>query len=400
MQFAYEVRELSGRCDSGVLVATDVTDAMRQLRRDGRVIVSLKEQASSVTAGGPLRKIRREDIIYLANQLAVMVDTGVPITDALDAVSSQTDHNGLKKMVESIAEQVKSGVEFSKALEQHPKHFSKLFVAMMRASEASGTMGLMLQRVCDYMGQERETVKRIKGAMIYPMCMLTFCALVVLALLIFVLPRFKAIYATKGAALPMPTQILLSASDGIREYWPVVLTVLGVAAIGSWLFLRSPSGKIFMDSVRIRLPLIGPMYRKAYISRSLRTLATMISTGVSVLEGLYITAEVAGNYHYEKIWLELAERIKEGSGMAEELYKCPLVPRTVSQMISAGERTGKLGNVMNRVADFCDDDLKVAVKTVTTMIEPMMIIVMGLLIGGIAMALLLPVFSISKVVAH
>jgi len=399
-RFAYQTRELSGRSDSGVLVAPDASEAMRQLRHEGRVVLTLKEElASALPPAGP-QKIRKEDIIFMANQLAVMVDTGVPLTDALDAISAQTDHSGLKKMVESIAAQVRSGVEFSKALEEHPKHFSRLFVAMMRASEASGTMGLMLTRVSEYMSSERDTIKRIKGAMVYPICMLTFCAIVVLALLIFVLPKFEKIYASKGAALPMPTKILLGMSHGVCDYWPFLLAGLAAAGTGAWAFLRSPDGKIFMDGLRINLPIVGPMYRKAYMSRSLRTLATMISTGVSVLEGLHITAEVAGNYYFEKIWKELAERIKEGAGMADELFKVPLIPRTVSQMISAGERTGKLGMVMNRVADFCEDDLKLAVKTITTMVEPMMIIIMGLLIGGIAMALLLPVFSIAKVVAH
>jgi len=400
MQFIYEIREPTGQCVSGVLTANDTSDAMQQLRRAGRVILSLKEQVRADAPPAVLRRIRQDDILYFANQLAVMVDTGVPLTEALDAIAAQTDHSGMKAMLDAIADRVKGGEEFSRALEHYPKQFSRLFVAMMRASEASGTMGVMLRRVCDYMAQERDTVKRVKGAMVYPVCMLTFCAAVVIALLVFVLPRFKSVYAAKGAVLPAPTQILLSVSEGLCNNWLLLLGGAAVLGVGGLLALRTPAGRTFMDGVRIRLPLIGPMYRKACLSRSLRTMATMVSTGVSVLEGLRITGTVAGNVHYEKIWRELAERIKEGSSMADELYKCPLVPRTVSQMIAAGERTGKLGDVMNRLADFCDADLKVAIKTLTTMIEPAMIIIMGLLIGGIAMALLLPVFSISKVMAH
>jgi len=400
MQFIYEIREVTGQCTSGTLTAASASEAMQQLRKAGRIILSLKEYARDDVPAAPLRRVRQDDILYFANQLAVMVDTGVPLTEALDAIAAQSDHSGMKALLESIADKVKGGEEFSKALEHYPRQFNKVFVAMMRASEASGTMGTMLRRVSDYMGQERDTIRRVKGAMVYPVCMLVFCAAVVIGLMIFVLPRFKNVYAAKGAVLPTPTRVLLNTSEGLCTHWPTLLGLAAVVVTAGWLVFRSPAGRRVLDGVRIHLPLVGPMYRKACLSRSLRTMATMVTTGVSMLEGLRITADVAGNVHYEKIWRELAERIQEGSGMADELYKCPLVPRTVSQMIAAGERTGKLGDVMNRLADFCDEELRVAIKTLTTMIEPAMIIVMGLLIGSIALALLLPVFSVSKVMAH
>jgi len=400
MQFIYEIREASGQCSSGMLTAANTADAMQQLRKTGRIILSLKEHTLDDVPPAPLRRVRQDDILYFANQLAVMVDTGVPLTEALDAIAAQSDHSGMKALLESIADKVKGGEEFSKALEHYPKQFSRLFVAMMRASEASGTMGVMLRRVCDYMGQERDTIKRVKGAMVYPACMLAFCTAVVIGLLIFVLPRFKNVYDARGALLPTPTRVLLDISEGLCTHWPTLLGLTAVIVTAGWLVFRSPAGRRILDGVRIRLPLVGSMYRKACLSRSLRTMATMVTTGVSVLEGLRITAAVAGNVHYEKIWRDLAERIQEGAGMADELYTCPLVPRTVSQMIAAGERTGKLSEVMNRLADFCDEELRVAIKTLTTMIEPTMIILMGLLIGGIALALLLPILSISKVMAH
>ncbi len=249
------------------------------------------------------------------------------------------------------------------------------------------------------MQQERDTIKRIKGAMIYPMCMLGFCVIVVVSLLVFVLPKFEKIYSSKGAALPMPTQILLNVSRCLRDHYVILPLLAAAAAVGLVMFLRTQGGKIMMDTVRIRMPILGGMFRKAYIARSMRTMGTMISTGVAMLEGLSITAEVAGNYHFRQVWLNVAEGVKEGGGLSEELLKSNLFPRTVSHMISAGEKTGKLAPVMNRLAEFCEEDLKTAVKSLTALIEPAMIIFMGLLIGGIAMALLLPVFSISKVVA-
>ena len=349
---------------------------------------------------GPHKRVSREEIIYFANQLAVMVDTGVPLSEALDSIAQQATTPGMKALASGISEQVRGGTPLSEALASHEKIFGNLFIALMRAGEASGQMGAMLQRVAVYLQQERETVKKIKGAMVYPVCMMSFCVLVVVGLLIFVLPRFEKIYAGKGAALPAPTRVLLALSNGLIDYWPVVLGVLIAVVGGLWYYLRTPGGKIALDAFRIKAPLIGRMYRKACLARSLRTMATMVSTGVTMLEGLQISARVAGNHFYSRVWTDLAERVKEGSTLCEQLANSKLVPPAVAQMIGAGEKTGKLGMVMNRVAEFCEDDLNVAVKTITSMIEPVMIISMGLIIGGIAMALLLPVFSISKVMTH
>jgi len=402
-RFAYEARDSTGATDSGVLTAANLMEASRALRKDGKVVLNLAEATG---AGGLQRfqaankRIKRDDVIYFTVQLAVMVDTGVPLAEALDVIGEQTDHPGMQRVLRDISERVQGGVEFSTALEQHPKIFPKLFVAMMQASEISGTMGEMLQRVSEYMERERETRKRVKGALTYPVCMLSFCTLVVIALLVFVLPRFAKIYAGKGAALPMPTRALMGLSDAIVNYWPFIIGGAVALAVGIYLYVRSPAGKIFMDAVRIRVPILGPMYRKACLARSLRTMATMVSSGVSMLDGLLITAQVAGNHSYARIWHDVAERIKEGSTVADPLYGTKLVPTTIAQMVSAGERTGKLGMVLNRVAGFCEDELSVSIKTVTSMIEPAMIIIMGLIVGGIAMALLLPVFSISKVVAR
>ena len=402
-QFVYQARDHAGRSETGAVTAPSIEDARTQLRRDGRIVVDLHEEFASASsaqlAGVRRKKVKRGDVMFFATQLAVMVDTGVPLAEALDSISEQTDHEGLRVMVGDISDQVKSGIEFSTALEKYPKAFSRLFTSMMRASEVSGTMGEMLIRVSDYLASERETRKKVKGALIYPACMLSFCLLVVIGLLVFVLPKFEKIYSGKGATLPLPTRALLAMSHGITGYWPFIIAGLVGAGVGIHFYVRSPGGRMMMDRIRISVPILGQMYRKAYLARSLRTMATMVSSGVSILDGLEITARVAGNYFYQKIWTGAAERVVEGATLSDPLFECRLIPRSVTQMISAGERTGKLAYVMNRVATFCEDDLKVAVKTVTQMIEPLMIIVMGLVIGGIAIALLLPVFSVSKIIS-
>jgi type IV pilus assembly protein PilC len=400
----YQVRDAAGRSNSGAVTAVSADAATQMLRKDGKIVVSLREESAAATdldvADVRTRRIRKDDVIFFCSQLAVMVDTGVTLPDALDSIAEQTIHEDFRAVVQDLSEQVKSGVEFSVALSQYPQTFSTLFVAMMKVAEKSGTMGQMLQRISEYMEQERETTKKIKGAMIYPVCLLGFCVLVVIGLLVFVMPRFEKIYAGKGAALPAPTRFLLAISNGMIEYWPYLLAALIAAVVGAIVCIRRESGKMFLDRMRLNLPVLGGMYRKAYLARSMRTMGTMVAAGVSMLDMLQLTAQVAGNRCYAKIWNDLMDRVSEGSSLSEQLFACSLIPRTVTQMIAAGEKTGKLNVVMNRVAAFCEADLRVSVKSMTNMIEPIMIVVMGLIVGGIAIALLLPVFSISRVMAH
>jgi type IV pilus assembly protein PilC len=367
-------------------------------RYDARVSLQDVHAAEPAMSAVPASrvKVKRDEVMFFTAQLAVMIDTGVTLSDALDAIGEQVTDPIFGRVVHDLSGQVKAGVAFSTALEKYPRAFSELFVALMRASEASGTMAMMLQRASDYLSQQRETVRRIRGAMVYPICMLSFCALVVTGMLVFVLPRFERIYAGKGAVLPAPTRALLAMSHGLVGYWYLALLALAGAVTGLYFFFRSPTGREFLDTFRIRVPIIGRMYQKAYLARSLRTLSTMVASGVSLLDGLEITAGVAGNRHFAEIWNAVAEQAKEGSGLAEELANHPLIPGTVVHMVAAGEKTGKLARVTSRVAEFCEEDVKLAIKSVTRLIEPAMIIVMGIIIGGIAMALLLPVFSMSK----
>ncbi|MFP4106459.1 MAG: type II secretion system F family protein [Phycisphaerae bacterium] len=401
--FAYEARDESGHPASGVLQAGNMKEASRLLRQDGKVIIGLyeAEQELQQEAGPGLFKprIKRDDIIYFATQLAVMIDTGVTLSEGLTAIADQTENPTMKGILDDLCRQVQGGKEFSAALEKYPKVFGGLFVSMVRASEATGKMGEMLTRLSDYMEQERDTLKKVKGALTYPICMMAFCLIVVVALLIFVLPRFKAIYEGKGESLPMPTMILITLSEGIITYWPLLLVGVVGSIIGLIMFRKSESGQQFFDGLKLKIPIIGGMFRKAYLARSLRTMATMVTSGVSMLDGLAITASTAGNYWYRKIWMDLSEQVRQGGNLTDGLMEMDLIPRTVTQMVSAGEKSGRLGLVMNRVAGFCENDLKTSVKTVTQMIEPLMIIMMGLIIGGIAIALLLPVFNISEVVA-
>jgi len=404
-EFAYKVRQGAAGVSSGTLQAGSVSDATAILKSEGKSIISLQEtfayaNSEELALMGGVRRVKKDDVIFFAAQLAVMVDTGVPLSEALDMIGSQTEHAGMKKLLAEVSEDVRGGVEFSAALAKHPKQFDTLFVSLMRASEASGTMGPMLQRVSDYMEEQRKTRKRIKGAMIYPACMLGFCLVIIICLLVFVLPKFEKIYAGKKAVLPAPTRFLLGISHAFTDYWMFILggAIIGVGGL-IW-YVKTPAGRAALDTFRLRMPIMGGMFRKACLARSLRCLSTMVSTGVSMIEGLDITSRVSGNRHFKAVWDKVSDGVQEGSNISQGLMDSPLIPGNVCQMISAGEKSGKLDMVMDRVARFCEDDLKVAVKAITDMIEPAMIIIMGLIVGGIAMALLLPVFKMSKIAGH
>ncbi len=403
-EYVYQVRDASGRMDCGSLTAASADDASRMLRTDGKIVLSIREELTDLTeytrAQARKTRVKRDDVIFFTTQLAVMVDTGVPLSEALDSIAAQTEHPGLKVVIEDISEDIKGGVEFSAALEKYPKLFNTLFVALMRASEASGSMGQMLDRVAEYMAAERDTRKAVKGAMIYPICMLGFCFTVVVGLMVFVLPRFEKIYAGKGAALPVPTRVLMGISHTLVTHWPFFVTGTVGLFVALFYYFRSEGGKEFLDKAKLTTPALGRMYRKACLARTLRTMATMVSSGVGMLDAIAITSCAAGNRQFKRIWEGLADGVKEGENLSDQLFLCPMVPATVSQMISAGEKIGRLGPVMDRVAKFCEDDLRVAIKSLTSLVEPAMIIIMGLLVGGIAMALLLPVFNLSKVVSH
>jgi len=402
-RFVYQVRDSGGSAGTGVLNASNLDDASRILRDEGNVIVDLHEQAAE---SRPVRKsrirtrgVKRTQLVFFANQLAVMVDTGVSLPDALDSIAERMSGGSLHQVLTDISDQVKGGTEFSAALARYPKIFGDLVVSLVKASESSGTLGKMLQRISAYLEEQHRLRRRVKGALVYPAAMLCFCILVVVGMLAFVLPRFEKIYASRSAVLPLPTRVLLGFSNGLVAHWPFVLVGLALAAVGVYLFVRRPQSKVALDKIRLEMPLFGKIFRGACLARSFRTLATMIASGVDMLESLEITSDVSGNVYYRRIWSGVSERLKEGASLSEELHRYEMIPDSISQMVAAGERTGRLDMVLDRIAAFCEEDLDVAVRTITSLVEPAMIVIMGLVVGGIALALLLPVFSISKVVA-
>lgn len=403
--FKYKARDGRGELLTGVLAAANIEDAGRLLRNDGKFIVKIEKmrevvtpgaQASKKTTGG---KIRRSEVITFTHQLAVMIDTGVPISEALECVAQQSDNEAFRTVLKDISDQVQAGNDLSGALRSHGKVFPPIMTSLVRASEASGTMGRMLDRVSGYLSKEMHTAKKIRGALTYPAFMLGMVILVTTFLLIFVLPRFASIYQSRDTALPVPTQMLLGFSGNLMHNWHLWLGSIIMAVAALYFIAGTPSGQRLMDYVKIHMPVIGPLFNKLYLTRGCRTMGTMVAAGVPILDMIDIVREVTNNALYQELWADADARLRQGAQLSDTLFDSPLIPRSVAQMVYSGERSGRIGDVMERIADFTESDFDEQIKSTTSLIEPIMTATMGVIIGFVAIAMLLPIFSVGKVVS-
>jgi len=402
-QFAFVARDASGAMAQGTLAAATAAEAARMLRNEGKFPVRVAPatgKAATAAGGTPglrLReRFRSEDIIFFTGQLMVMVETGVSLADALRCCRGPKNSPAFAKALEKVIEEVEAGSRFSVAMAAHPRVFSPLLVSLIRASEASGAMAVMLQRANEYLVAQRDLAKKIRGAVTYPVAMLMFAAGVTVFLMTFVLPKFAAIYAGREAALPKATRFLLSISGGVREYWPYGLGAVVAIGAGLAYHLRTAKGRRQLDWMKLHIPLVGGMFHRTYLARGLRTLGTMINSGVTMLEAVELTKAASGNAYYEGLWGRVHDELQHGKQLSDVLAEHSFVPQTILQMARAGERSGKLGPVLERVSNYGEAELAVAVKTMTAMLEPIIITVLGSVIGGLVIALLLPIFTISR----
>ena len=405
LQFAYRARDARGSMVSGVLAAPDQKELVHQLRMQGMTVQSVALRATGGGLGGLAGiqigkpRVKLNEVVYFANQLAVMIDTGVPLPEALEALSQQAQNPTFKEVLTSIAADVDGGEAFSDALQKHPKQFNAMFVSLVRAGESSGNLGGMLNSVADYLVEAQETRRQVLGALAYPIFMASLAVVVVIVLMAFVLPRFTKIYAHKEAVLPTPTLILMTISNFCTAHWILVVTSAVILVVGLLLFLRQDVGQRFLHTLQIRLPIVKEVCLKLYIARAFRALGTMVAAGVPVIQALEIARQTASNSHFVEIFDRAIEKVTGGETLADQFFCSSLIPVTTSQMIFAGEKSGRLGEVLLKISGFCERDLKNAVKKMTTMLEPALIAFMGIFVGGIAIALLLPMFNISRVLA-
>jgi len=355
-------------------------------------------------------KVKSAELILFTTQLAVMLDSGVVLSDALDAIGGQSETGTFKTIIMEVAEAVKAGENFSKTLADFPKVFSSMFISMVKASEASGRMPEMLRVLSEYLSFEDETRKRIKGALTYPFIMALMAVAATGTLMFFVLPRFMKIYESRGAALPKLTQILVGLSHflGNMEAMTMLATGLILASIALYYWSATPTGRQVIDFIKIRTPVLGTMFIDTVITRSMRIMATMINTGVSLLDAIEVMQGSCDNYYFQRLWAQTDKKIRDGYQLSESISismasggsQMHLIAPGIIQMLRAGEKSGKLGSVCDKVSIFYEKKLESSIKNVMALIEPLMITILGGIIGTIAIALLLPVFRISSVIAH
>lgn len=394
MTYAYTARDPLGKVIEGSLEADNHDAAVQSLRRDGFQVLEIEESDDE----GSLfpRRVKKSDIIYFTSQLAIMVDTGIKLSEALQGLAQQEENPTLKRILMALKSDVESGDDFSTALARHPKCFGRTYVALVRSSEETGQMAKMLDQIADYLTKEAENRGKIRAAMAYPTVMLVLAFGVTLFLLTYIMPKFTPMFKSRGLKLPAPTVVMMAASDCLIEYWYAWLLGTSVAIAGLVLFKRTETGRRCFDWLAINLPVTGPLVRKVTISRCISTLGTMLHSGVQMLEAIRLTGEVAGNYYYEQSWLKVHDEITTGSRICEALRGNSLYPRTLIQMIGSGEETGQLDTVLKKVSSFYDREVESSLKTVTSMIEPLMITVMGAVIGTIGLSIMLPIFSLSQ----
>jgi type IV pilus assembly protein PilC len=393
--FTYQAEDPLGEVIEGTLEVSSREEALARLKRDGYNVLELEEEAGSVDFLP--RRIRQSDIVYVTSQLAVMVETGITLSVALDSIAQQEQNAALKTVLLELKAYVESGEDFSACLARYPQHFDKTFVALVKASEQTGKLGEMLETISDYLRGQLEARQKVRAAMAYPSVMAVLAVGVTIFLLTYILPKFEPLFSRKGIKLPTPTIVMMAASKVLLEYWYLWI-IAAVALVLTYVFGRkTETGRKFLDWLKINLPVIGPMTRKVTLSRCVRTLGTMVASGVSMLEAIRLTSEIASNWYYERAWLAVLEQITEGRRIADALQEeKDLFPPTLVQMIGAGEETGKLDIVLAKVSAYYDREVETTLKATTSLIEPLMICAMGVIVGGIALGLLMPIFQLSR----
>ncbi len=405
-QYKYEVRQPNGSVATGTIEAQTLAAASTTLRNGGMYVLTLAPMAGAGVSSlakkiagfsiemGPGLK----DVLAFTNQLSVMIKAGINIRTAIESIAEQVENPKFRAIVEQLKMDVEAGKPFSDALARHRKVFSPLYVNMVRASEMSGSFAAMLERIAEYQDQQMETRRMVRGALIYPIIIAVMAVVTTVFLLTFVMPRFMTVFAGKESLLPAPTKMLLAASDFLVNFWYLCILATAATITGFLYFIRTTGGRTWWDSVKLKIPLFKQMFRALYITRGLHTMGELVNAGVPMLDTIAITANVSGNTLYCNMWKTVYHNVKRGKKISLPLSQSTLLPRNVVQMIAAGEESGTLGEVLKDVSEYYGKELRSTIKTVTSMIEPLMIVLMGFIVGFIAMSIILPIFKMSSLV--
>lgn len=401
--FVYKVRDVRGIPTKGELEADSRAAVVADLRNKGYTVVDINEKSggksfSSMLADG--KRIKSKDITVFSRQFATMINSGLAMLRALYILENQTQNAKLKKIIGAVRSDVEGGSALSDALEKHPKVFNRLYVSMVRAGEAGGILDETLQRVATQLEAEDSLKRMVRSAMVYPLLIAVFALLVLTAMMMFIIPIFSKMYADLGSKLPLLTRIMVNISDTMRSVWGIFIfaAIFGVI-YGIVRLKRTPRGTAAWDRAKLHIPMgIGDIIRKLAMARFSRTLSTLVSSGVPILQAIEITGDTAGNTVISEVMANVKREVKEGHPMSEPLTKSAVFPPMVTQMIAVGEETGAVDTMLNKIADFYEDEVNASVKSLTSILEPIMMMGVGALVGVIVISLYLPIFNLMNVV--
>jgi len=392
--FAYTARETAtGREIRNTVEATSEQAAIAALLNRNLLVVEIKERMAKrgQTKGG---KVALADLVAFTRQLATMVDAGIAIVQSLQALGEQTPNKVMRDTIRDICSRVEAGESFSEALARHPKTFNRLYVSMVAAGEKGGLLAEILSRLATYVENMQRLRKKVKAALMYPTVVSVAAMLITIFLMVYIIPVFKKIFADFDAKLPAPTLLMLAISDIVRHYF-IYLFILAGAAIWGWLhFIQTPRGRELWDTQRIKLPIFGSIAHKICLARFTRTLSSLIRSGVPILEVLQIVSSTVGNVVMEKAIKAAAADIERGEGISAALSKHPVFPAMITRMMSAGEQTGNIDNMLERVANFLDEEIETTLSGLMSLIEPLLILFLGVVIGGMVICMYLPIFDL------
>jgi type IV pilus assembly protein PilC len=397
--FVYRGRSTAGVVN-GQVEADDRISALAQLRANGVVATQVQEQkakpAATVKKGGG--KAKDKDLAIYTRQFSTMIDAGLPIAQCLGILAEQSDSKALRACTSGIAKDVEAGTTLAEAFRKYPRTFDDLFTNLLEAGESGGVLDVVLQRLSAYIEKAAALKRKVKSAMVYPITIISVALLVIIFMMTFIIPTFATMFKNLGADLPLPTKIVLWLSE-FTQRWIVLIGIAGAAVVwGIKKYYSTENGSLVIDSMMLKWPVIGMLIRKVAVARFTRTLGTLISSGVPILEALRITARSAGNRVVEKAVMQARAAVSSGRTLAEPLRNTPVFPSMVLHMISVGETTGALDAMLSKIADFYDDEVDAAVTALTSLLEPLMIVFLGVVVGGLVVAMYLPIFRLVTLV--
>jgi len=402
--FSYQARDASGKIVSGIQDALNEDNAVTSLMSRGLMVLSLQQKAAVSNRGQKKNwSVKETDLVLFTRQLSTMIEAGISLVQAMTALYDQCDpkrQRALRYIISDVTTRVQGGETFNESIAKHPRVFDRLFVSMVKAGECGGLLAEILDRLAGFLEASARLRKKVKSAMTYPVIVICIAFSITVFLLVKVVPIFGEIFKDFGAKLPAPTQFLIDVSDFMRNEWYFIILICGGTFFGIRTFLRSTRGKQIADRWKLKLPIFGPLMHKICMSRFSRTFAQLIRSGVPILEVLDIVGGASGNHVVETSIKGVSEDVERGDNLSVALSKKSIFPPMMLRMVSAGEATGKIDTMLEKMADFWDEEIEAMLDALTSLIEPLLIVFLGVIVGGIVIAMFLPIFKLNEVVSQ